>query len=185
MLKLFDFSVECCGHFVGHLEPLGFFHDFADVIVLRIIAQFALYVLDLLLQEIFFLLLIEIFPRSVLYVALQRSILAFAIQDGEEFESPLFFIVDGEQFRLFLYGERKVRANETDEENRVADIADGKSGLVSHGVAHAYEAYRGVLAGVNQCRIFTIVCFRKDFWNFLDMGTHIWFHTCHFPQSET
>lgn len=142
-----QFLVVQGAHILRHLPLVGFFAQVMCVFAFAV-AEFVLQVAYLLLQEVFLLLLVNLFARPVLDGGFQVGELALAVEDADEFERALFEVVDTQEFHFLLDGERKVGADEIDEEHLVRDVADGEGGFVADALVGLQVAYGLVLAGV-------------------------------------
>ena len=148
-VEFVDFLVEQGAHLFGEVFLGKFLAQFLCVLVLAL-AQFVLDILDLLLQEIFLLLLVEFLAGLVLNVALEGGELAGAVQEGEQGVGTLHVIVDGQEVGLFFQRERQVGAEEVHGEDVVLDVADSENGLFVLRVAEFEEAHGRVAAFVHK-----------------------------------
>ena len=126
--ELLQLFIKCLLHFWWKVQIFCLLSQLFHVAILRI-AEFALNILNLLLQEIFFLLLIQLFARLVLNMQLQRSILALSIQDAHQTQRLLLMIRFSHQLLLFLHRERQIGTDEVDKENRMRNILNSKDGF--------------------------------------------------------
>ena len=155
-VELVDFLVEQGAHLFRKVFPREFLAQFLRVLVLAL-AQFVLDILDLLLQEIFLLLLVEFLACLVLNVAFEGGELAGAVQEGEQGVGPLHVIVDGQEAGLFFQREGQVGAEEVDGEDVVLDVADSENGLLVLRIAEFEEAHGRVAAFVHERGVFLAV----------------------------
>ena len=123
--ELLQLLIKRLLHFWWKVQIFCLLAQLFHVAILRI-AEFALNILNLLLQEIFFLLLIQLFARLILNMQLQRSILALSIQDTHQTQRLLLMIRFSHQFLLFLHRKRQISTDEIDKENRMRNILNSK-----------------------------------------------------------
>ena len=81
-LKFRQLFIKRFAHLFGQRQILSLLAQFGSVVALLFIAQFALDVLNLLAQEVFLVLLVEVLTRLVLDLLLQLRILQLTIQNG-------------------------------------------------------------------------------------------------------
>ena len=155
-VELVDFLVEQGTHLFRKVFPREFLAQFLRVLVLAF-AQFVLDILDLLLQEIFLLLLVEFLARLVLNVAFESGELAGAVQEREQGVGTLHVIVDGQEAGLFFQREGQVGAEEVDGEDVVLDVADSEDGLLVLRFSKFEEAHGRVAAFVHERGVFLAV----------------------------
>ena len=97
---------------------------------------------------------------------LQRSILAFSIQDAHQTQRLLLMIRFSHQLLLFLHRERQIGTDEIDKENRMRNILNSKDGFFVPYIWCAQEANRQIFAGINHHLILFIVLFGEDIGQF-------------------
>ena len=117
-LQLVQFTLEGLRHFLWECQGLGFILQFRPVSVF-VFTQFTLDVLDLLMQEVFLLLLVQFRSGLVLNVTFELCKLTFSVQQLQEVEGTLFQIMLLEQDEPFFLCERHVYTDEVNQEDRV------------------------------------------------------------------
>ena len=141
-----------CKKFVHFLAPEFRRSLHAEFFNLTILAtsQFILDVLDLLLQEIFLLLTINILASSHLNGLLDSSQTNFTIQNLNKLINAFFQIVMLQQLNLFIGSKREIGTNVIDQYNSIIQILDRKSHIRSHTVGHLNILTSQLLAGIHQ-----------------------------------
>ena len=94
--------------------------------LLRCSAQFVLDGLDLLLEEVFALLLVDVLAGAHLDGFLDFGQLHLAVQDFQQAVSALAQHAELQEFYFFILFQGKVGADEVHQEHRVVDVADGE-----------------------------------------------------------
>ena len=95
-------------------------------------AEFFLDILDLLLQEVFALLLIKIHSCLLTYLLLEFQQLSFAVKYLKQTVSPFFCIINFKQFHLVFDAERQRAAHIVDRDHFVLNARQSKLCLVGH-----------------------------------------------------
>ena len=131
-IELIQLLIEDLAHLFRPLLILRFLFQLAVFGRAFAVAQFLLDVLDLLLQEIFALLFVDVFARFGANVLLDLQQLHFFIE-GAQSDVDTFERVVGLQHTHFIVQiEGHVRADEIGSDDIVVDIGDGKLCLVGH-----------------------------------------------------
>ena len=125
------FFFESFAHFASPFLVAGLFSQFFHLVILSV-AQLVLNILDLLLQEIFTLLAIQIFASTHLDILFESSQLHFLVQHLNQPVKAVFQIVDAKQGITVFLREREVRTDEVDQDLRFVQVLDGKSRIRTH-----------------------------------------------------
>ena len=117
---------ESVSYFRTPLSSDCFTAQFFYLLFLATTTQFILNGLNLLLQEVFTLLLVNIFPCTHLYGLLDFGKLHFPIQYLQQTISTCPQCINTQQLNLLIFFQRKVRADKIHQEHRIRNILDGK-----------------------------------------------------------
>ena len=135
-LQLLQLLVEVCGRLLAPVHTGGLLLQIDQYLVLLTAPQFVLDGLDLLLEEVFALLLVDVLARPVLYGALEFMEVNLAVEQLHQFQEAALYGGAAQQLVLKLPVEIDVGAGIVDGQLGFAEVADGKSQLLRHVDGH-------------------------------------------------
>ena len=144
-------------HLVAPFHRLRLLAHFGYLLFLRASAQLVLNGLDLLLQEVFALLLVDVLAGPHLDGSLDFGQLHLAVQYLQQVVGAVAHGGQPQQFHLLVLLELQVGADEVDQEDGVAYVLDGKRGVLREHLRRTHVAHDEVLACLHQCLEFLVV----------------------------
>ena len=137
--ELVQFLIERLGCSLVPFLVLGLFSQFFSLRILLVSPQFLAYVLELLLQEVFSLLFVEVeacFLLDVRLYAQQLQLFVLGFQSDVKTVAEVVFL---QHLHLVLYAERHVAADEVGSYHGVGYVVEGIFSLIGHIIAGMYE----------------------------------------------
>ena len=135
MIQLVTFFIEELLNLLGPLLLLGLLQQ-VFLLGRTLTRHLGLQILYLLLQEVVSLLLVNVVASLVADVQLECQEIDFAIDNAQSVEQTLLDGIHLQQGHLLLDSEGKIRTDEVECHDVVADILDGKRCLVGNILAH-------------------------------------------------
>ena len=156
-LQLIHFFQECTFYFFIPFYGFSFFAHFFQFLLLTATTQFILNGFNLLLQEIFALLLVYILAGAHLDRFLDFGELNFPVQNFEQTIGAGTQCVNAQQLYLFILLQGQVGADKVHQKHRVGNVLDGKCRILRKHIRRFDIAYGQVFARFYQCLELLIV----------------------------
>jgi len=129
-VELVQFLVKGLGNFLGPLHVLGFFQQLMLLGRPLAASQFLFDVLHLLLQEIFFLLLIEVFAGFLVNLVSELLELNLPVFNLQQFDDSFLDVAVFQQPDLVFDRQWQVGAHEVGEHDWVGEVLDGHQNVI-------------------------------------------------------
>ena len=162
-LQLIHFFQECTFYFFIPFYGFSFFAHFFQLLLLAATTQFILNGFNLLLQEIFALLLVYILAGAHLDRLLNLGKLHFPIQNLKQAISAGTQCVNTQQLYLFILLQGQIGTDKIYQKHRVINVFDGKCRILRKHFRGFYVTHGQILTCFYQCLKFLVIFSRYLF----------------------
>ena len=162
-LQLIHFFQECTFYFFIPFYGFSFFAHFFQLLLLAATTQFILNGFNLLLQEIFALLLVYILAGAHLDRLLNLGKLHFPIQNLKQTISAGTQCVNTQQLYLFILLQGQIGTDKIYQKHRVINVFDGECRVLRKHFRGFYVTHGQILTCFYQCLKFLVIFSRYLF----------------------